>query len=269
MIILALLCALFFIPAAPGASYDIRGNSEMFPLNGPSWSLFFEYIGNLLYALFIHRLGNKALAVLTALSGIGLAWFILFDAVGYGMIGVGWTLDGMNFFGGLLRMLFPFTLGMLLSRKFKPVKVRGAFWICSAVLVVLFCAPYVEGKNVIIYNGLFEFFCIFLVFPALVWLAASGKTTDRRTTQICKFSGDISLPLYADREQVLHIPRSLAHGRHGVCKLRTAGLCLPEVVRPTRTTVVDLQIPSSKINPPTFIYLSKPGAQIANRALLC
>ena len=205
MIILALLCALFFIPAAPGASYDIRGNGAMSPLTAPSWSLFFEYIGNLLYALFIHRLGNKALAVLTALSGIGLAWFILFDAVGYGMIGVGWTLDGMNFFGGLLRMLFPFTLGMLLSRKFKPVKVRGAFWICSAVLVVLFCAPYVEGKNVIIYNGLFEFFCIFLVFPALVWLAASGKTTDRRSTQICKFSGDISFPLYAVHYPVMYL----------------------------------------------------------------
>ena len=55
MIMLALLCAMFFIPATPGASYDIRGNSEMFPLNGPSWSLFFEYRGNILYALFIQR----------------------------------------------------------------------------------------------------------------------------------------------------------------------------------------------------------------------
>ena len=61
LVMLALLCAMFFIPAAPGASYDIRGNGEMFPLNGPSWSLFFEYIGNILYALFIHRLSNKML----------------------------------------------------------------------------------------------------------------------------------------------------------------------------------------------------------------
>ena len=94
MIMLALLCALFFIPATPGSCYDIRGNGEMFPLNGPSWSLFFEYIGNLLYALFIHRLSTKALTVLVVLTGLGLAWFMLFDVVGYGMIGVGWTLDG-------------------------------------------------------------------------------------------------------------------------------------------------------------------------------
>ncbi len=205
LVMLALLCAMFFVPAAPGASYDVRGNAEMFPLNGPSWSLFFEYIGNVLYALFIHRLGNRALMLLVVLSGAGLAWFMLTDVVGYGMIGVGWTLDGMNFLGGLLRMLFPFSLGMLLSRKFVPVKVRGAFWICSAVLVVLFCVPYVEGGTVVIYNGLYEFFCIFIVFPLLVWLAASGETTDRRSTQICKFSGDISYPLYAVHYPVMYL----------------------------------------------------------------
>ena len=205
MVMLALLCALFFIPAAPGSCYDIRGNAEMFPLNGPSWSLFFEYIGNLLYALFIHRLGNKALAALVVLTGAGLAWFMLFDVVGYGMIGVGWTLDGLNFFGGLLRMLFPFSLGMLLARKFQPVRVRGAFWICSAVLLVLFCVHYIEGQAVVSLNGLYESVCIFLIFPALVWLGASGKTTDRRSTQICKFSGDISFPLYAVHYPVMYL----------------------------------------------------------------
>ncbi len=205
MIMLALLCALFFIPAAPGAGYDIRGNGEMFPLNGPSWSLFFEYIGNILYALFIHRLGNKALTVLTLLSGLGLAWFALFDVAGYGMIGVDWTLDGANFLGGLLRMLFPFTLGMLLSRHFKPVKIRGAFWICSAVLLLLFCVPYITGKAFISLNGLFEVCCIFFVFPLLVWLAASGKTTDKHSARICKFSGDISYPLYAVHYPVMYL----------------------------------------------------------------
>lgn len=97
-------------------------------LNGPSWSLFFEYIGNILYAVFIHRLSTKALTVLVVLLGTGLAGFTLFDVSGYDMIGVGWTLDGVNFLGGSLRMLFPFSLGMLLSRKFKPFQMKGAFW---------------------------------------------------------------------------------------------------------------------------------------------
>lgn len=204
-VMLALLAAMFFIPAYPGAGYDVRGNGEMFSLNGPSWSLFFEYIGNILYALFIHRLSNRGLAILVTLSGIGLAWFTLFDIVGYGMLGVGWTLDGANFWGGMLRMLFPFSLGMLLSRHFRPIKIRGAFWICSAVLLILFCIPYIEGKSPVCLNGVYELICIALVFPALVWIAASGKTTDKQSTRICRFLGDISFPLYAIHYPLMYL----------------------------------------------------------------
>lgn len=204
-VMLALLAAMFFIPAYPGAGYDVRGNGEIFSLNGPSWSLFFEYIGNILYALFIHRLSNRGLAILVALSGIGLAWFALFDIVGYGMLGVGWTLDGANFWGGMLRMLFPFSLGMLLSRHFRPIKIRGAFWICSAVLLILFCVPYIEGKSPVCLNGVYELICIALVFPALVWIAASGKTTDKQSTRICRFLGDISFPLYAIHYPLMYL----------------------------------------------------------------
>lgn len=205
MILLALLCAFFFIPAIPGQPNDVRGNGEMFPLNGPSWSLFFEYIGNILYALFIQRLSKKALTLLVILLGASLAWFALSDAAGYGMIGVGWTLDGINFLGGSLRMLFPFTLGIWLSRGFKPVPVRGAFWICSLILLLLFLVPYIEGSEPISLNGLFESVCILLIFPFLVRLGASGKTTDKRSTQICKFLGDISYPLYAVHYPIMYL----------------------------------------------------------------
>ena len=205
MVMLALLCAMFFIPAVPGVRYEVRGNGEMFPLNGPSWSLFFEYIGNILYALFIHQLSKKALAVLVGILGVFLVWFALFDVSGYGMIGVGWTFDSVNFLGGSLRMLFPFTMGMLLSRHFRPMQIRGAFWICSVVLLLLFCVPYIESNGPISLNGLFEAVCILFVFPILVWIGASGKTTDKRSTQICKFLGDISFPLYAVHYPLMYL----------------------------------------------------------------
>jgi peptidoglycan/LPS O-acetylase OafA/YrhL len=197
MVMLALLCAMFFIPAIPGAGYEVRGNGEMFPLNGPSWSLFFEYIGNILYALFLRRLSTKALTVLVIILGACLASFAIFDVSGYGNIGVGWTLDKINFLGGALRMLFPYSMGMLLSRRFKPIKVRGAFWICTAVLFLLFFVPYIAGTNPICINGCYEAFCIIIVFPSLIWIGASGTTTDSTSTKICKFLGDISYPLYA------------------------------------------------------------------------
>ena len=45
-------------------------------------------------------------------------------------------------------------------------------------------------------NGLYDAFCAIVLFPLLVFLGASGKTTDRITTRICRFLGDISYPLY-------------------------------------------------------------------------
>ena len=74
--------------------------------------------------------------------GAALAAFAVFNVSTYGNIGVGWTLDGVNFLGGSLRMLFPFSLGMLMSRNFKPMKVKGAFWICAIALIALFSVPY-------------------------------------------------------------------------------------------------------------------------------
>lgn len=201
MVMLSLLCTIFFIPAMPGVGYEVRGNGEMFPLNGPCWSLFFEYIGNILYALFIRRLSNKALTIVVVLLGVALASFAIFNVSGYGNIGVGWTLDGVNFIGGLLRMLFPFSMGMLLSRNFKPMKLRGAFWICTLVMIALFAVPYLEGTESICTNGIYEAFCIIIAFPILLWIGASGTTTDKKSTQICKFLGDISYPLY-----VIHYP---------------------------------------------------------------
>ena len=61
--VLALFVATFInallIPATIGT--EVRGLGEMYPLNGPSWSLFFEYIGNILYALFIRNVPTTAL----------------------------------------------------------------------------------------------------------------------------------------------------------------------------------------------------------------
>ena len=200
MIMLSLLCTIFFIPAMPGVGYEVRGNGEMFPLNGPCWSLFFEYIGNILYALFIRRLSNKALTVFVVL-GVALAAFAVFNVSTYGNIGVGWTLDGVNFLGGSLRMLFPFSLGMLMSRNFKPMKVKGAFWICTIALIALFSVPYLEGLEPLCMNGVYEAFCVIVAFPIILWIGASGTTTDKQSTKICKFLGDISYPVY-----VIHYP---------------------------------------------------------------
>lgn len=199
---LAFVCGCLMLPALPGMPREVRGNGEMFPLNGPCWSLFFEYVGNIVYALFIRRLSTRLLALLSFALCCALAWFAVTDQSGYGSIGVGWTVDRTNILGGSLRMLCPFTMGLLLSRIFKPIHyARGAFWTSAALLLIIFHVPYIHSDGALSLNGMFEAACIIAVFPLVVWYAASGKTTDIASTRICRFLGDISYPLY-----IVHYP---------------------------------------------------------------
>ena len=230
-IMMAFFLAIFLIPVHPGAPYDIRGNGEMYPLNGPSWSLFFEYIGNILYALFIRKLSNRSLAFLCGITGILWIAFVTYDISGYDMIGIGWTLDTVNFSGGLLRMLFPFTLGMLMSRRFRdngqqttdnsrsamPEPVEGktrhfgklsdraVFYFSIIVMFVLFSMPYITKTGSISLNGIYELSCIILVFPAIIWFGAEANITNSFTTKLCKFLGDISYPLYIVHYPVMYL----------------------------------------------------------------
>lgn len=199
---LAFVCGCLMLPALPGMPREVRGNGEMFPLNGPCWSLFFEYVGNIVYALFIRRLSTRLLALLSFALCCALTWFAVTDQSGYGSIGVGWTVDRTNILGGMLRMLCPFTMGILMSRLFKPLRqARGAFWISAALLLAIFHVPYIYSEGALSLNGVFEAACIIGVFPLVVWYAASGKTTDIASTRICRFLGDISYPLY-----IVHYP---------------------------------------------------------------
>lgn len=199
-VMVALMLTMCMIPAVPGVPYEVRGNGEMFPLNGPTWSLFFEYIGNICYALFMRRMSTKLLALFTLLLGITHAWFFIGDISQYDMIGVGWTIDRVNFWGGFIRMLFPFSMGMLLARTFRPREVKGLFWICSCSLIALFAVPYIPSNGGISLNSLYEFVCIALIFPIIVWLGACG-TASGLTQKVSRFLGELSYPLY-----IVHYP---------------------------------------------------------------
>ncbi|MBE6275580.1 MAG: acyltransferase [Bacteroides sp.] len=203
---LAFFLTCLFIPAWPGAAHEVRGNGEMFPLNGPSWSLFFEYVGNICYALFIRRLSTRALSWLVAVLGVVYIWFSVGNVSGYESVGVGWTIgDSVNVWGGFLRMMFPFSLGMLLARNFKPVRVRGIFWIAIVLLFALFSVPFFPSVGGICMNSVYEMCCIMVAFPVLVWLGASGVTTDKASTGVCKFLGDLSYPLYIVHYPVMYL----------------------------------------------------------------
>lgn len=175
-------------------SMEVRGVGEMYPLNGPSWSLLFEYIGNILYAFVLRLLPTRALGALVAVAGCSLAAFAMWGPLGD--VCVGFSMTGDNIVGGMLRLLYAFPMGLLLSRLFRPRHVRGAFWIGAAAIVILSAVPRLGGSERLWLNGLYDSLCFLVAFPVIVWIGASGKTTDAFTTRVCKFLGDISYPLY-------------------------------------------------------------------------
>lgn len=188
----ATLMNALLIPASVGM--EVRGVGEMYPLNGPSWSLLFEYIGNILYAFVLRLLPTKALGALVAAAGCGLAAFALWGPLGD--VCVGFSMTGDNIVGGMLRLLYAFPMGLLLSRVFRPRRVRGAFWIGAVAIVALSAVPRIGGSEHLWMNGLYDSLCFLVAFPLIVCIGASGRTTDAVTTRICKFLGDISYPLY-------------------------------------------------------------------------
>ena len=62
LLIFVTSCMLFPTPK----TWDIRGENEIFPLNGPTWTLMYEYIANILYALLIRRFPKAVLMLFVA-----------------------------------------------------------------------------------------------------------------------------------------------------------------------------------------------------------
>lgn len=202
-LILAFVLTLLMLPVIPGWGADVRGNGEMFPLNGPQWSLFFEYIGNIMYALLLRRLSTKKLSIVVVASGVLLSAHILQG----GYLGEGWSFVDNGFWWGSLRMLFPYSFGMLICRIYlkkraeKPFNKKyfmPIFVACSLVLIALLPMPFVGNPNEPWMNGLYIIFLIILVFPVIIWTAAGAGTGESR---LCTFLGELSYPLY-----IVHYP---------------------------------------------------------------
>lgn len=207
---LAFFMTLVMFPCFPGTGTDVRGNGELFPLNGPQWSLFFEYIGNIIYAMLLRKLPTRALALVTLVCGIILGWHVL----GTAYLGEGWSFVDNGFCWGFLRMLFPYSLGMLLCRIFisRPRESMAAKYVvptfvaCSAVLLVLLAMPFFGNPQLTWQNGYYIILLTYVMFPIIIWVAACAGCADKSkhsafTINSLTFLGELSYPLY-----IVHYP---------------------------------------------------------------
>ncbi len=199
--LLVMIVGCTLIPLLP--SMDIRGWEEMHPLDGPAWSLFFEYIANILYALGVRKFSKRALSVLVVLSAAFLVDYLVLGPKG-DVIG-GWAVNQRQMHIGFARLMYPFFAGVLLMRLGWQIQVKGAFLLCSLLLLIVFSIPRIGDAHHLWMNGLYESFCIIVVFPMVVAMGAGDRLADGVSTRVCRFLGKISYPLYITHYPLIYL----------------------------------------------------------------
>lgn len=172
-------CAVFMVPFP--VMEDRAFN--LFGLNAPSWSLFWEYIANIVYAFILCKIKRSYLAILAVIAAIVLCY------VGYhsGNLLGGWSKD--SFWDGGARISYSFLAGLLIYRFNWIVKNNLGFIGLAILLSMVFFMPYFK------YNWVAESLVVLFYFPLIVALGA-GSTLSAGTKSLCVFSGKISYPLY-------------------------------------------------------------------------
>ena len=154
-----------------------------FGLNAPAWSLFWEYVANIVYAFVLYKLARKYLIALAGVAAI----ILVVVAYRTGSLLGGWA--GENFWEGGARILYSFVAGLLIYRSKWMIKNKLGFVGLSILLLFAFFMPYSN------YNWLTESLVVLFYFPFLVALGA-GTAATQGLTKLCTFFGKISYPLY-------------------------------------------------------------------------
>ncbi|MFB9864296.1 acyltransferase [Rufibacter immobilis] len=186
---LLFLCSIFLIPFP--VMKDRAFN--LFGLNALSWSLFWEYIANIVYGVFLYKLPRRYLATLTALAAVALC------LVGYraGNLLGGWS--GESFWDGCARVSYSFSAGLLVYRFNWIIKNRLGFVGLALLLSLAFVMPQF-GQ----WNWVAEALIVLFYFPLLVALGA-GSSLPSGLKKLCVFSGAISYPLYMTHYAIMWI----------------------------------------------------------------
>lgn len=156
---------------------------NLFGFNAPSWSLFWEYVANLVYALVLYRLSRRFLTIVTILTAV----IICLVSYRAGNLLGGW--NGDSFWDGGIRVAYSFSAGLLVYRSNWIIQNRLGFSGLAILLTGAFVMPFFG------WNWLAEAVVVLFYFPLLIALGA-GSTLSSGMKSVCVFSGQLSYPLY-------------------------------------------------------------------------
>ena len=176
-------CAIAGLLMIPSWALPNRFGSY-FSLNVPSWSLMWEYLANIAFALVLWRMKKQVLMIVVVLAAIAVA----VSAHTEGSLSVGPVWGQMSY--ALARTAFSFCIGLLLFRCGAAIRTPFGFVSLSVLMVALFLMPFER------LNWLYETVVVLVVFPLIVALGAGAGTSDW-IGKVCQFSGRISYPIYA------------------------------------------------------------------------
>jgi peptidoglycan/LPS O-acetylase OafA/YrhL len=185
------------------------GGEELFPLNGPFWSLFFELIVNALFVLLYPRLRTRTLS---ALACAALA-VVLVCVLQHGSADTGFSWLPNSPVAGLGRAIVGFSIGVglfLWRRMHAPRwinKTSATLALVTSTLVLTI--PEVPG----VANALLDLCVMYFVLPACVLLAAwTSDGPPGWLTRGLAVLGVASYPLYVFHQPVGSLIRAAVGG---------------------------------------------------------
>ena len=188
-LVLTFICSLFLIPLPIVKERAFN----LFSFNAPAWSLFWEYVANIVYALVLYRISRRYLSVLIVVAAVLLGW-VSYRA---GNLLGGWA--GSNVWDGGARIAYSFLVGLFIYRANWTLKNNLGFVGLAGLLLLAFLMPYSR------WNWVVEPALVLLYFPILIAAGAGGGPVPARVDNLCRFLGRLSYPLYMTHYAVMWI----------------------------------------------------------------
>ena len=198
------------------------------PLNPCSWTLYYQYLGNILYALVVRHMRCWMLAVAAALSAVALGVFTFHPDLN-ALFGTdcayfahlarrwtsfdgGWGMDDMQYTAGFVRLAFPLFFGLLAFRLGWKIRLPKA--VATALVPIGFVTlMYIPGGRgdffalSTVWNGVLELATVTVFMPFLLLVGIGSEAPGGRFAKVADFFGRLSFPVYMSHFMFLSIHR--------------------------------------------------------------